>query len=328
LEISKIYATMATQTMSPERKPDTNDAVKQHKGFAESLLNILPRGLKGRLLRSGMERVLYTTKVEFPPDFRENVIAALLKGPIVITHNHKSDADILAADMVAAYIVQIAAEEKIIPENRKTKGYVEPFALSLETGGQGEMSTDYEDSKPLLKKLNVEPIPTPTPNDKKSERVTPEQIKEWETKAMLRMGLAVIKRHKSIIIAPEASVQGGRINPETNQIYGMQPFVPEALCGTLQLAARPTGYATLLLVGVSDGEKVQNPQNNKITPLATKVGLGLRFDSIMTVHIGAMLGFTSEQLKNIDDAELNLTAGKGIAKLLKPEEQGVYAEAA
>ena len=296
-------------------------------GLTESILHHVSPERRGKILRGGIERVLCTTPYEFPPDFKEKIQEALLKGPVVIAQNHKSNADILAGAIVAATIVQISNNKKI-PENRKIKGFVEPFALSLDTGGQGQMSTFYYDTLPLLAKLKVEPVPTPTANDVLRGRITPEQFEEYHTGSKMRMALAVMKHQKSIIFAPEASVKSGRINPETGKIYGMQEFTPGALHGVLRIATRRTGYASLLLIGVSDGEKVLDSETNKITPRATAVGFGLSFQAIMSVHIGEMIGITNNEVEALDTASLDLRAGRGIAQLLKPEEQGVFAIAA
>jgi hypothetical protein len=302
-------------------------------GIADVIIHHVSPETRGRLLRKGLERIIRTTPCGYPPDFGQKVQKAALLGGIVVAQNHMRNSDIPIGIRIAADIVKAANEA--LPEDRRLKGFVEPYAYSLQNGTQGEMSTFYSDALPLLERLGLEAVPTPTDSDLKKGRVTQEEFEAGRTKSSRRMAIAVLRDQKFIVLAPEATVKGGNINPDTGDIFGMQEFVPGVLYESLRIAARKTGYATLFTVSVSNSCGVLNSQN-KITRKATLVGLTpippspippLPILSIMSATVGEPIPFTAAEIEVIGSALIDMRVGTAIARPLKPKERGFYTEA-
>ena len=135
---------------------------------------------------------------------------------------------------------------------------------------------------------------------------------------------AAKKKRKGIVLPAEATVQGGRINPETERIYGMQVFTPGAINQALRMVPKENEHGILIPVGVSAGYKVLNSETNEITLPATMVGLGASKQAIMTVHVGNPIIYRKGDVRNLDSADLDYDIGTTIAQMLEPHERGVY----
>jgi len=277
------------------------------------------------ITRIGIENILATTIFEFPPDFPQRAQEAALKGPFVAAQNHQRNSDILAGAKAVNYTTEEV--NKNVPEDKQIKGWVEYYAASLEQGTQGEMSDEYQEAKPILEKLGIEIVQTTTGSDIRKGRGTIEEAKEKGTDpktAFRRVTTAVNDEQKSIIFAPEATVEGGSINPETGQIYGMRPFVEGSMYINLMMAARKTGFASFLPISVSGGVNVLRSRDNKYSIRAQIVGSGLRSLALMTVRVGNPITLSREQIKQMGPEGIDIFCGTEIAKRLKPHERGFY----
>lgn len=292
-------------------------------GLAKTILHNVPPETESWILKRGIEKILLTTRYEYPPNFWETIEEYASISGFVIVQNHTSNADILAGNLLANRITQRV--NKVVPEEKKMGGFIEPFALSLPENGQGEMSRFYSEVLPLINRLRVETDPTPTLNDILSGRIrTYKQFVNAHNESTRRMREAAIEERKGIVLPAEATVQGGRINPETGEIFGMQVFTPRAIRQALRTVTIANDNGILIPVGISAGYKVLNSETNGITLSATMVGFGVSKQAIMTVHIGSPIIYKKGEIRNLDSEELDYNIGTTIAQMLEPHERGVY----
>jgi len=290
--------------------------------LAGTILHHVSPETRGWVLKRGIEKILLATPYEYPAGFWGIIREYASNGGMVIVQNHTSNADILAGDLLANRITQRA--NSVVPEEKKRKGFIEPFALSLPEGGQGEMSMFYNDVQPLIKRLRVEPVPTPTLNDILKGRITDQQFLEYHRESTRRMREAAIEERKGIVLPAEATVQGGRVNPDTGEIFGMQIFIPGAIRQALRIVTIENDYGILIPVGVSGGYKVLDSQTNRITTPATLVGLGWSKEAIMTVHVGEPIVYKKSDIRGLRSDSLDFQIGTTIAQMLEPHERGAY----
>jgi hypothetical protein len=292
-------------------------------GLAKNILHHVPSETESWLLKRGIEKVLLATRYEYPPNFWETVEEYASSSGFVIVQNHTSNADILAGDLLANRITQRV--NKVVPEAKKMGGFIEPFASSLPENGQGEMSKFYLEVLPLINRLRVETDPTPTLNDILSGRIkTYKKFTDTHNKSTRRMREAAIEERKGIVLPAEATVQGGRINPATGEIFGMQVFTPKAIRQALRTVTITNENGILIPIGISAGYKVLNSETNGITLPATLVGFGASNKVIMTVHIGNPIIYKKGDIRNLDSEDLDYDIGTKIAQMLEPHERGVY----
>lgn len=291
--------------------------------LAKTLLHNVPPETEAWLLKRGIEKILLTTRYEYPPNFWETIEKYASNSGFVIVQNHTSNADILAVNLLANRITQRV--NKVVPEEKKMGGFIEPFALSLPEKSQGEMSKFYAEVLPLIRRLRVETDPTPTLNDVLHRRIkTYEQYVDSHNGSMRRMKEATAEERKGIVLPAEATVQGGRINPDTEDIYGMQVFTPGAIRQALRNVTQENDYGILIPVGVSAGYKVLDSETNGITLPATLVGLGASKQVIMTVHVGEPIIYKKSDIRGLVSESLDYDIGTTIAQILEPQERGVY----
>jgi hypothetical protein len=187
------------------------------------------------------------------------------------------------------------------------------------------MSKFYLEVLPLINRLRVETDPTPTLNDILSGRIkTYKKFTDTHNKSTRRMREAAIEERKGIVLPAEATVQGGRINPATGEIFGMQVFTPKAIRQALRTVTITNENGILIPIGISAGYKVLNSETNGITLPATLVGFGASNKVIMTVHIGNPIIYKKGDIRNLDSEDLDYDIGTKIAQMLEPHERGVY----
>jgi len=286
---------------------------------------------KSRLVRKGMERIVAATQCVYPVDYKRKVQKAVLKGGAMYAQTHERNSDFPVGVNLAAEGMKFANE--VLPQDRQIPGIISPFAYSLESGAQGEMSELYDDGIGDLKKIGLEPNPTPTDSDLRKGRVTKEVYDLGRRKAGIRMARAVLRENKIILVAPEASVQSGDINPNTGKPYGMVELDYDALYVSLRVAAAKTGIATLFIISISNGLGVLNSQNIP-TKRATFVSLLpdrifpklRRSAAIMKATVSEPIEFTATEIEVVGPALINQRIGRAMAEPLKPKERGVYGE--
>jgi hypothetical protein len=308
---------MATQTMSLEIVRNASE------GIAKTLLHTVPPQMEGWLLKRGIERILLTTQYEYPPHFWETIDQYAANAGFVIAQNHFSNADILAVDLLANRIT--CRVNRTVPEEKKMGGFIEPFADSLPEDTQGEMSRFYKKVKPLINRLRVETGPTPTLNDILNNRIhSYKKYKDDLEESSKRMKEATSKERKGVILPAEATVQGGRIDPGTGDVYGMQVFTPNSVKLALYSVTEANDYGIIIPTAVSYGYKVLNSETNGITLPATVVGLTPIKQAIMTVHVGEPIIYKKSDIRGLNSDELNYLVATTIAQMLEPQERGVY----
>jgi 1-acyl-sn-glycerol-3-phosphate acyltransferase len=307
--------------MNAETKPE-------HIGQAESILLRIPDSLRGGVIRDGVRKIIGFTTYEYPSEYTQKIQEAAQKGPIIVTINHTSHTDFAVAAVITADITHKA--NKVLSTDKKIEGFVMPLALSLAIGKQGKLlSMLYNELLPLLADFGVEPILTPTENDLIQGRITKVEYEKARRKFAKEMLTAVGHKKKSILIAPEGRVEGGRIDEKTGKIKGLQEFRKGSIHQTLRTATSQYDNATIIPIGISGGYKVYDPQGKRLTSEALRVGLGLSFQSLMSVKIGEPIVFSKNEIQSLDSDFLDLQMGRGIAKLLPHEERGeVYANVA
>ena len=292
-------------------------------GVAKTLLHLVPDKTEGWILTRGIEKILLTTEYEYPPNFWETIDQYAATGGFLIVQNHFSNADILAVDLLANRIT--CRVNKTAPENKKMGGFIEPFADSLPGDTQGEMSKFYKKVKPLINKLRVETGPTPTLNDILNGRIHSfEKYKQDQEKSSGRMKEATSKERKGIILPAEATVQGGRIDPTTGEICGMQVFTPNSIKLALYSITEANEYGIIIPTAVSYGYKVLNSETNGITLRATVGGVTPIKQAIMKVHVGEPIIYKKDDIRGLNSDELNYLVATTIAQMLEPQERGVY----
>jgi len=292
-------------------------------GVAKTILHAVPPQTEGWLLKRGIEKILLTTRYEYPPHFWETIDQYAANSGFVIVQNHFSNADILAVDLLANRIT--CRVNRTVPEDKRMEGFIEPFADSLPEDTQGEMSRFYKEVLPLIKRLRVETGPTPTLNDILNDRIhSYEKYKHDIEKSSGRMKEATSKERKGIILPAEATVQGGRIDPATRDVCGMQVFTPNSVKLALYSVTEVNEYGIIIPTAVSYGYKVLNSETNGITLPATLVGLGISKQVIMTVHVGEPIIYKKDNIKGLNSEELNYQIATTIAQMLEPQERGVY----
>lgn len=317
MEISKICARIAAQTMRLEIAKNAGESV------AKGLLHAVPPRTESWILKRGIEKILLTTEYIYPPNFWETIDEYAANGGFVIVQNHFSNADILAVDLLANKITNRV--NNTAPQDKKMGGFIEPFADSLPEDGQGEMSKFYKMVKPLINKLRVETNPIPTLNDLLNGRIhSYEKYKADLEKAQERMDMATSEERKGVILPAEATVQGGRINPETEEIYGMQLFTPNSVKMALSSVTQTNEYGIVIPVAVSGGADVLNSETNGITLPATLVGLGISKQILMRVHVGMPIIYRKSDIEKLDPKTVNYEVATTIAQMLDPKERGVY----
>lgn len=294
-------------------------------GVARTLLHHVPPETEAWLLKRGIERILISTHYEYAPHFWETIGEYAASGGFVIVQNHTSNADILAGNLLANRVTQKV--NRTVPEGQRMQGFIEPFALSLKNGTQGEMSQTYSKVEPLIKMLRVQTNPTPTLNDILHDRIkTYQDYVDYHRESTRKMRDAAILERRGIILPPEATVQGGRINPDTGDIYGMQVFTPGAIRQALKTVTAKNDFGILIPVAISGGYKVLNSETNGVTLPALLVGLGPSKQSLMTVRVGEPIVYRKSHIRGLDAERQDYKVGTIIARMLDPHERGVYGD--
>jgi hypothetical protein len=302
---------------------------------SRGLVNFVTRHLSAerrtRWTRRGMRRIIDNTPCKYPKDYPVKVKAAALKGGIMYAQSHTRNSDIPVGVGIAAEGMKYANE--VLPEDRQISGIIEPFAWSLKSGAQKEMSTMYDDGINDLKAMGLEPNPTPTRSDLAKGRVTEEVFHSGRKKAGLRMVHAVWKENKMIVVPPEATVKAGDIDEKTGKPFGMQEFDFDALYVSLRTTAARTGIATLFAISVSNSLGVLNSQNKPtkralfISALPDSIFSKIKkIASIMKATVSEPIEYTETEIMVIGPALINQRIGNVIAAPLKPKERGFYGE--
>lgn len=231
--------------------------------------------------------------------------------PILIS-NHQSHADGIPHAFISRKI--------IVQSDRQLNGFYLPIAASIETGHQGhDLQKLIIDQKPLLANFGLHMIPVTREKD----------IVEYSIPTNIESIKKIIKSPQDrfgFVFLPEGNVQGGRINPETGQIYGISR--PKNL-GALDLVIRgchKDGKDFFFLpVGINGSYKIVSPDHNKngnqIDEFKTeKIMNFIKVENKADIIIGSPI-MSQEYVKFIDKIDGLML---NVAKLLPVEAQGFY----
>lgn len=268
----------------------------------------------GPIIRHWTETIDKGTELEFAPDFDEKFAEAVENGCLIAFEaNHISnyDAEALALVNHATMAGSNSPETTL------------PMAKSQFTGDQGFWNyVVYKASKPLLAKYHIKPIPTTTFNDINSRNI---DANPQEHAANMRNGT---KSSTTIAVLPEASVFGGKINPKTGKLNGMQTIDPKGLRMSYLLAKRQGKPFAVIPVSIRGSNEVLNPDTKRPNKRALLAGLHYGDPHIVDVYIGAPLRSDKELAPYIEQHDWEGATnfvGKKIAKHLNEEQRGVYA---
>lgn len=287
-------------------------------GKLDSLLIRIPAEKRGQIIRYGLENILKTTLFRYPQGFEDAVRQAALDGyAFEIVANHTSHPDALPAAKVGTRLAETI--NPVLPENERITGFLMPFALSMETGTQGQLlATLYNDIKPSLEKLGTTPVYTATENDIEKKRVSGTNSVSYS-----RQLLQGVKNGKSIIIFPEGKVEGGRRNEKGN-IKGMQEFRRDSLQQTLRISTAEKEKVAVVPVGISGGYNVYDPQKNRLTIDALFVAFGISDRPLFRVRVGMPIIMEGKNIKQIDSRIIDRVIARLIIDQLPGPERGTF----
>lgn len=155
---------------------------------------------------------------------------------------------------------------------------------------------------------------------KYSESINPEM--EEESLKNQKKYINAIRNGACIIIAPfEATLEGGRINPETGKIKGIQQ-VNENNCLTSLIKKN----AIFIPCGIHGSFNVMNPYNHIPSADFMEAFKNPPKEKIVTFKAGELIDSALEKEKGKTFEEICHNSIIEVAKLLPPEAQGVYRE--
>lgn len=291
---------------------------EQPMGRAEALLTSVPF-VRGPIVRRGIENILKNTIIEYPPQYEEEVISLGQDGcAFEIVANHTSHADAFPAARIGFELAS-----KVNPHlsfEDQIKGFLMPFALSMDKGTQGKLLTIlFNDTKPTLNKLGTEPVFTATDNDLANDRV-----ERANPVNFTRLMLKGVRDGKGIIIFPEGKVEGGR-RDEQGGLKGMQRFRKDSLQQSLRMSTFDKTKVAVIPAGISGGYNIYDPHKISLPKDTFLVGLGRSSKSLFSVRVGMPIVFERQEVREMSSVEIDQRIGSLIAALLPPQERGVYA---
>ncbi len=230
--------------------------------------------------------------------------------------NHTSHIDSIALSFVAEPICQ----------RLQLSSLLAPGAVSME-GAQGKAIKEFfSKAATLLDNHHIEYVPVARPKDREKYGI------EFDNKRQLNLMLHARTNNRGIAMTPEGTVTGGRLNPLTNSIYGLQEPDKE----TMRLISLIAKYnkVVFLPVGIVGSQTIFSADGLFPTPELLRELF--KYESRMNnVHQLAQLNvgvpFTTDDLVevNIDtqnSQELTTYLMEKLVDLTPPKFHGAYAK--
>lgn len=267
-----------------------------------------------------VERVTQKIKPEIPTGFDKAYRAAKKRGDIIVAlSNHQGHTDAFTAALAINTLRAISN-----PEDPLSQKFAIIIASTIESGKQGRMiQRGFEVTRDnLFAPNNIGTIPYTRKKDMEKYEI-PSNIREYT--AALN---AAIAEGTDLFVFPEASVQGGRTNPKTGKIYGIQPFLEETVVTSLINRARRHGRGiTLVPIGSHGPFHLLNPDTNQPGKEGWLAVAGLGKPDLIQVRFG--MPFTGEDLKrkipNLEPSAVNDFVIYQFMQLTPQEAHGAYA---
>jgi len=339
LEIGKIYATIATQTMRPEARP----SIKQRlaKGIGSAKCTALEKGIVQPAswilsipANRWAENVARAQSLEWAPGVREKITEAAKKGYVVMfVSNHCSDQEAVEEALpIAEAVEQMNA---ILPQEKQIEDVAMVTANSLREGGQriGERIIFEGLRRRFLKKHHIRPVFTTTPGDHENRGI---EEKPGEFASTLG-GLMKNGRH-GIFIYPEGSIRGGKINRATGKRFGTQLFRQDSVTAQISMLRRRYKTEVVVVTLSTWGAWDVFDHTNSRAPIKTvgKALIGSSIPQVVRTVVGSAWTTDEEPIASMITQEASLKkADKGkviegflgvvIVSDLPREQQGVYA---
>jgi hypothetical protein len=231
---------------------------------------------------------------------------------LVILSSHKSHGEIAPA---------IHIMERFMAESPELDEFVIPVAASMAGGQQGNIiKTLYEDALvPNTKKRNIKTLPVVTDNDVKKRGMKLSKFGNGRT-----IHRPLTRKGTGFFIFIEGSVQGGRTNPETGTIFGLQK--PDSMLQQLLEYSKKSGVPlAFLTTGMVGTHKLFSAEGKFFTPEWIKAMAVNKFNRDATfadVNIGSPISTNQLNLEDIPQAAENLMMI--LSSYLPYEERGMY----
>lgn len=241
--------------------------------------------------------------------------------PILLS-NHQTHADGIPHAMVAdglTYMAQLADPYRQFP------GFFLPIATSVETGDQGTfLQNTLQQLMVPFEKRNLHLMLYTRNKDSKVYGTPANKI------SFMKKLMGYFKHGYGLTLLPEASVQGGRTNKETGEIYGMQPFTGANIELILTLLTREEKQPVFIPMGIHGTYRWQSPEKRRaaikpalilfftsqeMPPIQVRVGMPLTLDDLLS----RVQNDDSTQSRSLVDI-----LGYEVAQLVPPEARGVY----
>lgn len=236
---------------------------------------------------------------------------------LVILSSHKSHGEIAPAVHIM--------EEFMRKNPDLLDEFVLPIAASMGGGQQGQIIKTLHDEAlvPNMLPRRIRPVSVVTDNDVKKRGMERNKVSN---------GLAIIKPLKregtGFFIFIEGSVQGGRTNPETKDIYGLQE-ADSMLEQLLEYSQKRNFPLVFVMAGMSRTHKLFSADGKFFTPEWAQAMVANKFNpdaTFATVNMGGPTTTDMLNLNNIPQAGENLMFS--LASYLPEGERGVFRHSA
>jgi len=270
--------------------------------------------IAGPFIRHWTETVDKGTSIEVASDFDDKFAEAVENDCLIVYEaNHASTYDAEALALVNDATKEATnAQETLLP-----------MAKSQITGDQGFWNfVQYKSTRKLLNKHHIRPIPTTTARDQGSRNM---DANPKEYASNMKNGT---KNGTPIAVLPEASVEGGRINPDTGKLNGMIAFDPNVLRMNYLLARRQGRVLAIEPVSITNSNIVLDPNTKFPQRKALLAGFHHGDPHIVSIYIGAPIRSDRELAPYIKDHNWKGASdfiAREIARHLPKDQRGVYA---
>lgn len=247
----------------------------------------------------------------------------------ILYSNHQSHADVLVHTSLAdsfTYLTNIANPDQKFP------GFYLPYATSVGTGDQGTFLSEFlKQFEPSINDRSLYLLPYTRQKDSIQYGTQTNNV------TFLRSLVQVIRQGYGLSLLPEASVQGGRKNPQTGTIYGMQPFTGVDFEQIIKILDREGKKPVFIAIGIHGTYIWQSPEKRRAN-LGPAANLLLTHKDLPLLHvlIGNPFVYDSlesiSRLKNIgvlvrdytSPAELTEVLAQKVAMILPNEARGFF----
>lgn len=154
--------------------------------------------------------------------------------------------------------------------------------------------------------------------NKYQDSITPQM--SLQTRQSLRFYCETVKKGGCLIISPfESTLQGGRINPMTGQIHGLQPNKEDGLLNLIKK------NVFLLPCGIDGSYKVIDPDTHRPShDFLKSLSHSQPSEKSVTFKIGHLIDPQDPALAGLSSAEIAHQVVLEVAKLISPSAQGAY----